>query len=150
MVMIRFWERVLIKDWDDCWIWVAAKSSAGYGQFRMSGLLIYAHRYSWEISNGIIPPKMCVLHRCDNPACVNPNHLFLGTQTDNMADKVAKGRQRAGTAGNGEKNHKAKLTLADVMEIRKSSLSGKTLAQKYGIHPGTVTKIKLRQTWRHV
>jgi hypothetical protein len=90
----RFWRHVDASG--DCWVWTGARSIAGYGKMRLSRprQLMDAHRVSWELHNGPIPDGFLVLHRCDNPPCVRPEHLFLGTHADNAADKIAKGRAR--------------------------------------------------------
>lgn len=98
----RFWSKVDRGGGPDaCWLWTAHKTRGGYGQLRVDGHQATAHRVSWELAHGPIPPGhgyhgTCVLHRCDNPPCCNPSHLFLGTNADNMADMKAKGRQARG------------------------------------------------------
>ncbi len=99
----RFWKHVT--KGDDCWEWVGARQSANYGVLNVrkpgsvGGGPVYAHRLSWEIHNGVIPDGLIVCHRCDNPPCVNPGHLFLGTMADNTADMVRKGRARGWPKG---------------------------------------------------
>jgi len=90
----RFWARVKKGKPDECWEWTASKNPKGYGWFRpgSKGCPFHAHRIAWRIANGPVPVGLCVLHRCDNPPCCNPHHLFLGTQLDNVRDKVQKGR----------------------------------------------------------
>jgi hypothetical protein len=90
----RFFEKVAIIPFHDCWEWVAAKNEKGYGKFSIgtTHTNLKAHRVSWMLANGSIPDGLFVCHRCDNPGCVRPDHLFLGTPKDNMIDKVRKGR----------------------------------------------------------
>lgn len=89
----RFWEKVLITPFYECWEWLGSKDKDGYGYF---GHKDKAHRFSWKINNGVIPHKIHVLHKCDNPSCVRPQHLFLGTHEDNMKDMAKKGRAKWG------------------------------------------------------
>ena len=91
--MERFWNKVMkIVETDECWEWIAFKNKDGYGLFGYNGKNQKAHRVSWQLHNGPIPDGLCVLHKCDNPSCVNPNHLFLGTNADNIKDRVNKNR----------------------------------------------------------
>jgi len=88
----RFWQLVEMIPFHTCWEWIGAQTRFGYGQFRSNGIVRGAHRVSWEIHNGPIPGGLWVLHHCDNPSCVRPDHLFIGTRTDNMRDAFRKGR----------------------------------------------------------
>src|SRR5574341_1788315 len=119
-----------------CWIWMCSVGSHGYGDFRRNNMHMLAHRASYNSFIGPVPAGMFVLHRCDNRLCVNPHHLYLGTNTDNMQDKVRKGRW----AGQGPH----KLTLADVREIRQRRARGeslKALATAYDMHSDHIRKI---------
>lgn len=134
---IAFWERV--HKTRTCWVWTGPKNRDGYGC--VSGNR--AHRYSWELINGKIPKGLSVLHRCDNPPCVNPKHLWLGTQTDNVMDMVAKGRCADVRY---EANPRAKLTSEQVNSIKqrvhhKNHHDGQThkqLAEEYGVSKSTI------------
>src|ERR1035438_7769338 len=88
----RFWSKV--KKTDECWVWLSTKNKQSYGVFAIKRKSVKAHRISWEIKNGKIPDRIFVLHKCDNPQCVNPDHLFLGSAKDNTQDMLSKGRNR--------------------------------------------------------
>jgi hypothetical protein len=147
----RFWSKVNICLEDECWEWVGGKSKRGYGSFKMTGWAIPAHRYSYFLSTGHIPTeKECVCHKCDNPPCVNPKHLFLGTQFDNMRDMVEKGRN---SDTRGSKNPRAKLSEEDVEKIRKlwdEGISPKNLSEIFNTSKGTINQIVGGNTWRHI
>lgn len=136
----RFWQKV--EKGPDCWNWTAYTWPSGYGCFRAYNQT-RAHRVSWTIHNGAIPNGFYVCHHCDNPACVNPKHLFLGTPQDNMDDKVRKGRQRG--AHGGTKHHNARLTDEQVAEIhalwRERELTQTEIATRFGIHQSHVCKL---------
>jgi hypothetical protein len=146
----RFWEKV--KKTDDCWEWLGARSGANggrYGSFRMGEKTIQTHRLSWELTNGKIPKEICVLHHCDNVICVNPAHLFLGTQKDNSMDMIKKGRSADKT---GENAGMAKLTWRKVQRIRRlMGMGGITqveMGKYYGVKHSTVSNILLQKTWK--
>jgi hypothetical protein len=86
----QFWNKVKVKEKEDCWVWLGAKDSCGYGKITFNNKTISAHRFSYDITYGPIPKGMQILHKCDNPECVNPNHLYCGTHGDNMSDMVAR------------------------------------------------------------
>lgn len=134
-----------------CWVWVRATDSWGYGHMHVGKKKISTHRLSYMEFVDEIPKGLCVCHRCDIPACVNPNHLFLGTHQDNATDKVKKGRS-FGRKGKrtGEGNPAAKLTEKDVLKIRASSESKKALSEKYGVIIGTIASIKAGRSWKHI
>lgn len=145
----RFWEKVERCGYG-CWVWHGSCDTNGYGQLnvRSNGArarIIRVHRYSWEINRGPIPDGLHVLHRCDNPPCVNPDHLFLGTARANADDRVAKGRSARGTShGN------AKLTPAEVRAARWRLAAGesrKSVALSLGVHAATASKIGQRSRW---
>lgn len=146
----RFWVYVVRKSQNDCWLWTGAKMSRGYGVIGTRRTTTLAHRLSWELHNGPIPKGSgyhgtCVLHRCDNPPCVNPEHLFLGTNAENTADKMAKGRHPRGTS-----SHMAKLTEEQVIHIRQSKDPHRTIAAKFGISRPNVSVIKHKKSWAHI
>lgn len=144
----RFWASVykISRDPNICWIWTGAYESSGYGTFTYQGRTHKAHRFSLEQFLGVpLPPGLVVMHRCDNPPCVNPLHLGLGTNQDNIIDRDRKGRTQQG-----ETHSKAKIKVADVLEIRASELPCRALATKFGINIMTVYAIRQRKSWRRI
>jgi hypothetical protein len=132
-----------------CWLWIGYLNHYGYGRFCLNGKAIGAHRASWIAFNGPIPIGMHVLHRCDVRSCVNPDHLFLGTQSDNVRDMHAKGRHPGGGA-KGEASHTAKLTEADVRYIRNTEKYTKGLSKRFGVSNSRISAIRKRVNWRHI
>ena len=147
----RFWDKVDVPDGSQlpynrnghCWNWTAAKSK-GYGQIGDgNGKLIYAHRMAWELVYGPIKEGMCVLHKCDNPSCVNPMHLFLGSIADNARDMSAKLRGRSG---------RSVLTNDDVMKVHKlhkSGISNTDIAWILGVQQPAISKVLNGRTPRY-
>ena len=144
----RFWAKVDKKGPEECWEWTGAKLRDGYGRIREGGQYgrpVLAHRASWELAKDPIPKGMCVLHRCDNPACVNPAHLFLGTISDNAQDMVNKGRSTRG-----ERVITSKLTEQGVHEIRQmlgARILQSVIAKKYVVTHMTSSRINTGATW---
>ena len=148
----RFWEKVAVGDESDCWLWTAFRNRKGYGMIGSGAGHILAHRASWEIHHGPVPPGGVVCHRCDTPPCVNPSHLFVGTQRDNIADMVAKGRQR-GDHRPGSACPTATLTESQAAEVKRRALAGekqRALAAEFSIKQATVSNIKTGRTWGHL
>ena len=130
-----------------CWHWTASKDGKGYGRLGGSKLGSRAHRISFQIFRGPIPPGMFVCHTCDNPSCVRPSHLFLGTNHDNVEDMKAKGRSPINV---GSRNPRCKITDSDVIAIRSSIEKGTVLARLYGVDPATISQIRHRKSWAHI
>lgn len=148
----RFWGKV--RKGVRCWEWTGALVR-GYGQLHVGvgRPPVRAHRVSWVLHYGRIPDGLHVLHKCDNPKCVRPTHLFLGTALVNAQDRKAKGRGKAVGPGKGEAHHSAKLTGQDVLDIRKrlaAGESGKELAKEYGIAGSTVSNLRTGKRWGHL
>lgn len=138
----RFWSKV--KKSQGCWEWTAYVNPKGYGEVRFRGRARLAHRVSWFLEHGAEPTGL-VCHHCDNPRCVNPEHLFVGTHADNTADMIAKGREPRG-----ERGGHAKLTEADVLGIRRRYQAGereRTLAREFGVDAVTVNNLLSGSTW---
>lgn len=132
-----------------CHEWVGRKDKDGYGLVADPPYRdIRVHRRAWREANGPIPPGMCVLHKCDNRACHNVEHLFLGTQADNMRDMAAKGRRRANSPV-GEKNANAKITWEQAKAIRSDPRRQKDIAAEYGVSAERVYAIKSGKSWKH-
>lgn len=159
----RFWSKVEIsEDKDACWIWKAGLSNKGYGSFNFQKKMTSAHRVAYQLTHGEIPEGLCVLHNCpggDNPACCNPNHLFLGTQLDNIRDMVQKGRQAKGEylsskLRKGESHSQHKATSEQVRFIRQrfaeGGISKSELAIQVGLGRRTVIDIINLKSWKHI
>jgi hypothetical protein len=146
----RFWAKVDRSRVGRCWPWIGAKNGGeGYGVIFRDGRPALAHRVSWELHNGPIPDGLGVLHRCDNPPCVNPRHLFVGSNADNNRDKISKGRSGCVS---GEDHPGARLTAALVRAIRRERGAGLTLlriADKYGIGTTQASRICRGVQWRN-
>lgn len=155
----RFWERV--NKTDTCWVWTGNTNYSGYGIIKHNGKMWRAHRLSYLLANGICPDNLFVCHKCDNPPCIRPDHLFLGTNADNVRDMINKGRNRTcsyekkcATIPHGEDSPNAKLTEADVRDIRARCKPGqwvmRKIAKEYNVHRITIQKIVYRRTWKHL
>lgn len=128
-----------------CWVWLGELDSGGYGTIKMGGRMVKTHRASWIVSRGTIPGKLHVLHSCDVRCCINPDHLFLGTHTENMRDMVNKGRN---ADNRGIRNGHAKLTEAQVLEIRTLQGSHAEIARRYGVGKSIISYIRRGEAWR--
>ena len=146
-MLARFEEKYIPEPNSGCWLWIANMYSNGYGQIKFNGRPRGAHRVSWQLHRGDIPEGLCVCHRCDNRACVNPDHLFLGTYADNVADQIAKGRLNP---PRGERQGNSKLTANDVLAIRADPRTCREIAEDYGISNPHVSDIKNMKRWKHV
>jgi hypothetical protein len=137
----RFWLKV--QKTDACWLWIGGRNASTQGRFAYSKTRVgLASRYSWELHYGAIPEGLEVCHRCDTPACVRPDHLFLGTHLDNMRDSVAKGR-----------NYTPKLSAEKVREIRERFAHGESknsLSKAYGVARSVIRGVVNQTLWRHV
>lgn len=154
--ILRFWSRVdkngsmhpTEPDLGQCWEWQGCTNGRSYGQYRLGKKCWGTHRYAWTITFGEIPDGLGVLHNCDNPSCVNPEHLFLGTQLDNMKDRDNKSRQPRG-----ERLGTSKLTDEDVRYIRwqlDAGLSPYRIAKTSKVTSATIYSIKKGETWTHI
>lgn len=166
--LARFWAKVdKSAGPDGCWLWTGCRMPTGYGQLRVFGKVsICSHRISWEITNGPLPQGTgfhgtCVCHRCDNPSCCNPAHLFIGSHKDNMNDRDRKGRVASGARSGhvthpesfarGEQHACSKLTERAVREIlSQPHLATATLGSMYGVTDGAIRHIRRGTSWKHL
>lgn len=140
----KFWKRV--DKSGECWVWIGPRHPTGYGEFYLSGVFWKTHRFAWAEENGPIPAGMFICHRCDNPPCVRPDHLFLGTPGDNARDRARKGRSNR----RGEGNSSAKLTVEQVKAIRIARGTQFAIARQFGISQTQVSAIRRGEAWPHV
>ncbi len=136
-----------------CWEWQGCKTPDGYGRINIGGRVALAHRFMWEQTNGKIPTSLCVRHACDNPSCVNPKHLLVGTHADNMKDMSDRGRH---VSPKGEANGSSKLTEQQVVEIRRRHKpysrknGGSSLGREFGVSDALIGLIAKGKAWKHV
>lgn len=154
----RFWEKV--NKTETCWLWTGSIRGGGYGKFSVDKKMVGVHRFSWILHYGSIPAVpdtdyrgTCVLHKCDVPSCVRPDHLFLGSNLDNVRDRDLKGRAGGGSLP-GEKQAQSKLNTAQVLEIRTCYKTGlytqKDLSRTFGVSQPVISLIINRKDWTHV
>ena len=145
----RFLAKVCVEAESGCWLWQGLVRADGYGAMRLGGKEQGAHRVAWKLFRGEIAPGMQVCHKCDVRACVNPDHLFLGTPAENAQDMTAKGRGRRG-----EKHGSSKLTATQVSRIKamleEDRMYMSEIAREFGVSQTTIRAIRTRKTWREV
>lgn len=141
----RFWAKV--DKAGDCWEWTGARHPQGYGLIKTMTGMSRAHRVSFELNNGVIPTGLMVRHICDNPGCVNPDHLVTGTARDNVQDRVIRGRS---ADRRGMRHPMAKLSNALVQLVRKSNLPGKDLAKILEVSQASISLIRSNKHWSHI
>lgn len=149
---IRFWGYVKRGKKHECWPYTMCKWSSGYGAFSLNDHVYHAHRIAWQLTHGTLSKNDLVLHHCDNPPCCNPDHLFLGDHDINQKDRKAKGR-----SGFGERNGRAKLTEAQVLEIRRRYVpfvhgpnSSCQMAKEFGVSECSIQYAIRRKSWKHI
>ena len=147
-IVDRFMEKVVLIPECTCWIWNGyTDKKMGYGMFWLAGTMRLSHRVSFELHKGVIADGLHVCHECDNPSCVNPAHLWLGSNAENVNDKVAKGRV---ACLKGEQHPMVKLNEELVRWIRSCELSGRAVAKQLGVDRSTIQYIRNRKLWSHV
>jgi hypothetical protein len=146
LVGARFWACVDRRAADECWPWLGTLTPAGYGRIKVGKRPLLASRISLLLAGHDLAPDQFACHRCDNPPCVNPAHLFVGAPLDNVTDMYAKGRRDQ----RGANNPRSKLTVEQVREIRARAGSTRQIAREFGVGPTAIRNIKSGKRWRHV
>jgi hypothetical protein len=139
----RFWSKV--DKTGECWLWTASRNASGYGYFQLRPHTNRANRAAWILTNGAIPAGMVVCHSCDNPPCVRPDHLFLGTNTENRHDSMLKRRHAHGT-----RHHSARFTDDEVRAVRSSTEQTMVLAARFGVSDVTIRNIRSGRLYKHL
>jgi len=146
----RFWTHVKVGS-EGCWGWIGmTHGRGGYGLIEDRGVRYLANRVAWLLKTRSDPGHLCVLHRCDNPPCVRPSHLFLGTFEDNMRDRIRKGRT---VAVKGSEHFRAKLKESDIPAIRRMLANGislRKIGERFGVHKETIRAVSVGITWSHI
>ena len=145
----RFWPKV-DRSTEGCHEWTGSRTRKGYGMLSVDGKNRSVHRFAYTVTRGPIPEGLCVLHKCDNRACCNPDHLFLGTVADNNADRSRKGRTSKLGGRRGEEHGSSKLKAEDVLRIRSDPRPVRAIAPVYGVSPSLVGLIKRGERWAHL
>jgi HNH endonuclease/helix-turn-helix resolvase-like protein len=140
-IELRFWPKV--NKTETCWLWLGSRAPEGYGHLNTVGKMKLAHRVSWELCNGPIPDGICVLHKCDNPPCVRPDHLFLGTKLDNPTDRLIKGRLGRVTKLNEE-------SVYSMWQLYQNGTSLGELAAQFNVNYSTIWRITHGHRWKHL
>lgn len=146
-VLLRLLRNIQIDTASGCWNWLGAKCVSGYGRIKFNDKKYRAHRLMAEIKIGPVPTDAVVCHRCDNPSCINPEHLFIGTQKENVNDRDAKGRRNQ---ARGERHGASKLTSEQVTAIRLDTRRLPVIAKDYGITRAHVRNLKAGRAWKHI
>lgn len=150
-IVKRFWSRVDRTDNEnDCWLWQGGRSGDRYGYFFIHPRNQLAHRVSWMFTHGTIPDGMKVCHKCDRVLCVNPNHLFLGTQRDNVEDMHGKGRAHKASGEGHSKTYLSELQVREIFKLYEEGVSTKAIAQRFGTNKYTLSNLRRGRTWRHL
>jgi len=147
----RFWSKVEIKDFFDCWNWTANKTPQGYGRFQLKRKKsVSAHRLAWELTYGKIPNGLHVLHKCNNPSCVNPSHLKLGTNQDNVDDKLRANRQPHICGQNVATSKLTESQVREIFALLAEHRSYKEIAERFSISTHSVSNFNIGISWKHL
>ncbi len=158
---MQFEDGFIPSDPEECWEWFRARTTDGYGTLTVDGRTVYVHRVSYEVHVGPIPEGIHILHHCDNPPCVNPNHLFLGNQQSNLSDMRRKGRDHKLGPYRGDQNGNAKLSEGEVLTIcseyrfldpawGERVAMQRVLAQRYSVTTRTIRRVLSGENWGHL
>ncbi len=146
----RFWSKVNIADLFSCWEWTAHKNHLGYGQFRFGCNMVLSHRLSWELAYGKIPNNLQINHKCHNPSCVNPSHLYAGTHQDNMNDMINANRQKHPIGENNGKSILTEFQAIEIIKLLKTNMKQTEIAKKLSVSKYCVWDIRRGKNWKYL